>query len=161
MKEVTAMVAGQVWSEFIRCPLWRLSDASLAAAGLSREVVTRYLDTVPVDSLWAKTPTDIFLWQSQLREDFASAAAVREDKRPSLETTFFNIATLISARSSCRLRRVGAVLVDEKNLIIAVAYNGPTHGEPNCLEAPCVDPTSQGEGGCRGIHAEMNALYIA
>lgn len=64
------------------------------------------------------------------------------------------IAEVVSRRSTCFRRNVGAVIVENKN-IISIGYNGPASGEPHCTGNGCADPVK----GCRrAIHAEINAL---
>ncbi|MDE5878882.1 MAG: cytidine deaminase, partial [Desulfovibrio sp.] len=46
---------------------------------------------------------------------------------------FMSITRLVSLRSTCTRRRVGAVAVKDKR-ILATGYNGPPAGTPHCLE---------------------------
>jgi dCMP deaminase len=78
---------------------------------------------------------------------------------------FLRIAGLVAERSTCRRRKVGAVLVRDKR-ILATGYNGAPHGLPHCDEAGClreamkIKPSERIEI-CRGIHAEQNAIVQA
>jgi len=66
---------------------------------------------------------------------------------------FMQIAEVVSRRSTCFRRNVGAVLVHGKN-IVSIGYNGPPAGEPHCTGMTC--PTNNV---CtRAIHAEINAI---
>ena len=76
-----------------------------------------------------------------------------------------DIAQLVSERSTCLRRKVGAVLVREKR-ILCTGYNGAAHGLQHCDEVGClrdklhIRPAERIEI-CRGIHAEQNALVQA
>jgi len=89
----------------------------------------------------------------------------KKEKRPSWDEYFISIAKLISKRSTCMRRHVGAVLVKEKRLL-ATGYNGaPTH-IAHCEKAGCVReklkiPSGERHELCRGLHAEQNALLQA
>lgn len=91
-------------------------------------------------------------------------------KRPSWEDYFMNLAYLISTRSSCRRRKVGAIIVKNKR-ILASGYNGAPKGLPHCeissgSEYECLRskfkvPSGTKQELCRGLHAEQNALIQA
>lgn len=70
-------------------------------------------------------------------------------------TQFFMLqATLLSTRSTCLRRHVGAVLVRDKRMI-AEGYNGSVSGDVHCLDHGCY----MVDGHClRTIHAEQNVL---
>lgn len=86
-------------------------------------------------------------------------------KRKSWDCYFLDIARLVSERSTCLRRKVGAVLVRDKR-ILCTGYNGAAHGLAHCEEVGCVReqlgirPAERIEV-CRGIHAEQNALVQA
>jgi len=92
------------------------------------------------------------------------------DNRPSWNQYFMNIAYLVSTRSSCLRRKVGAVLVKNKN-VIATGYNGApkgiqhceyeSGGKYECLRNHYEVPSGQRQEICRGLHAEQNALIQA
>jgi len=72
------------------------------------------------------------------------------------------IAQLVSKRSTCIRRKVGAVLVKEKR-ILATGYNGAPTGLAHCKEVGCVReklkiPSGERHELCRGLHAEQNAI---
>lgn len=78
---------------------------------------------------------------------------------------FMNITYLVSERSTCTRRRVGAVAVKDKR-ILATGYNGAPAGVPHCLEAGCLRqqlgiPSGQRHEICRGLHAEQNVIIQA
>lgn len=57
--------------------------------------------------------------------------------RPSWDDYFVTIARAVAARSDCRRRQVGAVLVDESHRIVGTGYTGAPSGHPGCLEGAC------------------------
>ena len=76
-----------------------------------------------------------------------------------------DIAQLVSERSTCLRRKVGAVLVRERR-ILATGYNGAARGLPHCDDVGCLRekmniPSGERIEICRGIHAEQNALVQA
>jgi dCMP deaminase len=86
-------------------------------------------------------------------------------RRPSWDAYFLSIARLISGRSTCLRRRVGAVVVKDKR-ILATGYNGAPRGFKHCAEVGCIRakqavPSGQRHELCRGIHAEQNAIVQA
>ncbi len=75
------------------------------------------------------------------------------------------IAELVSKRSTCLSRRVGAVVVKERR-ILATGYNGSPKGLPHCLDIGCLRrdlgiPSGQQLELCRGSHGEENAIVQA
>ena len=89
----------------------------------------------------------------------------RVTQRPSWDTYFMNITTLVSQRSTCTRRAVGAIIVKDKR-ILSTSYNGAPSGIRHCLEVGCLRESLQVPSGerhelCRGIHAEQNAIIQA
>lgn len=85
--------------------------------------------------------------------------------RPEWRGYFLGIADLVSQRSTCLRRRVGAVIVKDKR-ILATGYNGAPSGIAHCEETGCLRmkmsvPSGQRHELCRGLHAEQNALLQA
>ncbi len=81
----------------------------------------------------------------------------RTDDRPSWDEYFLNIAEVVSSRSTCPRRSVGAVLVRDRQ-ILSTGYNGAPRGLPHCSEEGCL----MQDGHCvRASHAEMNAIAQA
>lgn len=85
--------------------------------------------------------------------------------RPSWNRYFMEIAIMVSSRSTCLRRRVGAVLVKDKR-ILATGYNGPPSGLAHCEEVGCLReklgiPSGERHEICRGLHAEQNAIIQA
>jgi dCMP deaminase len=75
------------------------------------------------------------------------------------------IARIVSKRSTCLRRSVGAVIVKEKR-ILSTGYNGPPTGLAHCEDVGCVrEQQNVGSGErhelCRGLHAEQNAIIQA
>jgi len=75
------------------------------------------------------------------------------------------IAELVSKRSTCLRRKVGAVIVKDKR-ILATGYNGAPTGLPHCDEVGCIReklkiPSGERHELCRGLHAEQNAIIQA
>jgi dCMP deaminase len=89
----------------------------------------------------------------------------RETQRPSWDEYFMDIATLVSRRSTCLRRGVGAVLVRDRR-ILATGYNGAPSGLRHCLDIGCLRkklnvPSGERHELCRGLHAEQNAVIQA
>ena len=90
---------------------------------------------------------------------------MKNPKRPSWDEYFLSIAHLVSKRSTCLRRKVGAVLVKEKR-ILATGYNGAPSGIKHCAKTGCLReklkvPSGERHELCRGLHAEQNALLQA
>ncbi len=88
-----------------------------------------------------------------------------EDNRPSWDEYFLSIADLVSKRSTCLRRSVGAVLVKDKR-ILATGYNGAPSGIVHCSVTGCIReklkiPSGERHELCRGLHAEQNAFLQA
>jgi len=86
-------------------------------------------------------------------------------KRPDWDSYFMMMAYLVSLRSTCLRRRVGAVLVKDRR-ILATGYNGAPKGLPHCDVVGCVReklgvPPGERHELCRGLHAEQNAIIQA
>ncbi|MCD7975432.1 MAG: cytidine/deoxycytidylate deaminase family protein [Phascolarctobacterium sp.] len=78
---------------------------------------------------------------------------------------FMEIAKVVSKRSTCLRRSVGAVIVKNKQ-IVATGYNGAPKNMPHCGKLGCLRkemkvPSGQMHELCRGIHAEQNAVVQA
>lgn len=89
----------------------------------------------------------------------------RTAKRPSWDEYFLGIAELVSKRSTCLRRRVGAVLVRDKR-ILATGYNGAPSRIRHCDEIGCIReklniPSGERHELCRGLHGEQNAFLQA
>ncbi len=89
----------------------------------------------------------------------------KKHKRISWDDYFLEIASLVSQRSTCLRRNVGAVIVKDKRML-ATGYNGAPRGLAHCLEIGCVRdklkiPCGLRHELCRGLHAEQNAIIQA
>ena len=87
------------------------------------------------------------------------------DQRPTWDEYFLGIAELVSKRSSCLRRSVGAILVKDKK-ILATGYNGAPSKIKHCAEVGCIReklkiPSGERHELCRGLHAEQNAFLQA
>lgn len=85
------------------------------------------------------------------------------DNRITREEYFMKIAHVVSQRSTCIKRHVGAVLVVD-NHIISTGYNGAPPGFKHCTKETCVrQDLKSGENPelCRGVHAEINCIIQA
>ncbi len=88
------------------------------------------------------------------------------NSRPDWDEYFMSMVYLISRRSTCIRRRVGAVIV-KRNQILATGYNGVPSGIEHCCEqGGCLRqklsvPSGQRHELCRGLHAEQNAIIQA
>lgn len=76
-----------------------------------------------------------------------------------------DIARLVSSRSTCLRRQVGALLVKDKN-ILTTGYNGTPSGIAHCESVGCLRqqlgvPSGERHELCRGLHAEQNAIIQA
>jgi dCMP deaminase len=72
---------------------------------------------------------------------------------------------MVASRSTCRRRKVGAILVKNKR-ILSTGYNGAPSGVPHCLDVGCLReqmgiPSGERHELCRGLHAEQNAILQA
>jgi len=73
------------------------------------------------------------------------------------------IAGVVSLRSTCIKRKVGAVLVKDSH-ILSTGYNGAPAGFNHCTPDTCIrknlEPGDQPEL-CRGVHSEINCIIQA
>lgn len=95
--------------------------------------------------------------------------------RPTWDDTWMNVARVMAHRSSCSRARVGAVIVDPNNRIVATGYNNPPANFDRPWEDDCdgreagfctrgkhgpTDDTIVSYSDCLTIHAETNALMF-
>ena len=85
--------------------------------------------------------------------------------RPNWDEYFMQIAHLVSQRSTCLRRQVGAIIVKDKR-ILSTGYNGVPAGLKPCQEVGClrnqqIVPSGQRHELCRGLHGEQNAIIQA
>ena len=86
-------------------------------------------------------------------------------ERPSYDEYFMEMAKVVSKRSTCLRRKVGAILVKDKH-ILSTGYNGAPKGLSHCSEVGCLRkdlkvPSGERHELCRGLHAEQNAIIQA
>lgn len=86
--------------------------------------------------------------------------------RPGKDEYYLRLAEEVAARSTCRRKRFGAVIVRDDQ-IISTGYNGAPRGTPNCIELGVCPrdeagiPAGQRYELCRSVHAEANAIIHA
>ncbi len=90
---------------------------------------------------------------------------MEKKERPDWDSYFMAITVLVSKRSTCNRRSVGAVIVKDKR-ILSTGYNGAPSGIEHCSEVGCLReklnvPSGEKHELCRGIHAEQNAIIQA
>ncbi len=95
----------------------------------------------------------------------SSVLSRKMNKRPDWDTYFMDIAELVSKRSTCLRRSVGAGLVRDSR-ILATGYNGAPSKLDHCLDVGCMReqlkvPSGERHELCRGLHAEQNAIIQA
>ena len=83
--------------------------------------------------------------------------------RISKDEYFMKIADVVSERSTCIKRKVGAVLIKDSH-IVSTGYNGAPSGFSHCTPESCVRQNlKSGEKPelCRGVHSEINCIIQA
>lgn len=83
--------------------------------------------------------------------------------RPSVDVLYMSMAKIMAERSTCPRRKVGCILVDDKQRILSTGYNGVARGHPHCTDEPCPGanlPSGTGLDKCEAIHAEQNAILL-
>jgi dCMP deaminase len=87
------------------------------------------------------------------------------DERPSAEENYLDVALKFAERATCRRRKYGAVIVNNKR-VVSTGYCGAPKGEISCLElGECYReerniPSGQNYELCRSVHAEHNATIF-
>ena len=84
-------------------------------------------------------------------------------ERPHIDAYFLEIARVVSKRSTCLRRQIGAVIVKGKQ-IVSTGYHGTPAGHPHCNDVGCAReevPSGQRSELCRAAHAEQNAINFA
>lgn len=83
--------------------------------------------------------------------------------RPDWDTYFMALVAVIATRGSCVRRKVGALVVDSRNVTLATGYNGKAAGTINCEDRPCAGayaPSGESLDKCEAIHAESQCLIF-
>ncbi len=93
------------------------------------------------------------------------AKSKKRDTRPNWDEYFLEIARIVSKRSTCLRRKVGALIVKDRR-ILATGYNGTPTGIRHCAQVGCLReklniPSGERHELCRGLHAEQNVLLQA
>ena len=78
-------------------------------------------------------------------------------RRASWDEYFMDIAKVVSSRSTCSRKQVGAVIVRDRT-ILSTGYNGSIRGMPHCDE---VGHMLESDHCVATIHAEQNAIIHA
>ena len=83
--------------------------------------------------------------------------------KPSWNEYFSTISKVVSTRSTCLRRQVGAVIVKDRQ-ILSTGYNGTPMGEDHCVV--CERKRLGIKAGehyelCKSVHAEANAIIQA
>lgn len=86
-----------------------------------------------------------------------------EKPRASWDEYFMDIAKLVSTRTTCFRRAVGAVAVDKNHRVLGTGYNGAPSGLTHCTKANCIRiqqniPSGERSELCKAIHAEQNLV---
>ncbi|RKX38666.1 MAG: deoxycytidylate deaminase [Thermotogae bacterium] len=106
--------------------------------------------------------------ESEMLEEYLKSVMFSKngkDERESWDSYFMRVAFLVSERSTCHHRKVGALIVRE-NRILATGYNQPPSGFPHCDSIKCIRddlniPSGKNQELCYALHAEQNALVQA
>lgn len=79
------------------------------------------------------------------------------EQRKDWHEYFMDIAKVVSTRSTCPRKNIGAVIVKNRT-ILSTGYNGSIRGRAHCLDIGC----DMDNGHCVAtIHAEANAIIQA
>ena len=100
-----------------------------------------------------------------MKDEQRATGDERRTERRSWDEYFLKIARLVSTRSTCLRRKVGAVVVKNKQ-ILATGYNGAPTGIVHCDKVGCLReklgvPSGERHELCRALHAEQNAFLQA
>lgn len=90
---------------------------------------------------------------------------MKDEIRPHWDEYFMEVAEVVSKRSTCLRRNIGAIIVKDKR-ILATGYNGAPSNLPHCSEVGCLReqlgiPSGERHEICRALHAEENAIIQA
>lgn len=114
---------------------------------------------------------DIHIYNKGNKEDFLNELTQLKPNstlifRPNFDELFMNCAKVISSRSNCLRRAVGAVLINNY-VVISTGYNGTPTKTLDCLDGGCLRCSDIGQTraiglcSCLCVHAEANALLQA
>jgi len=72
---------------------------------------------------------------------------------------YLGMACVLASRSTCLDRRVGCVITNVNNEVIATGYNGAPRGHVHCIDLGiCRKEQNNNVNDCPSTHAEINAL---
>lgn len=73
---------------------------------------------------------------------------------------YLQMLDLVSVRSTCGRRAVGAIIVDQKHRVLSTGYNGVPWGRTHCTDEPCAGryDVAGNNTRCEAVHAEVNAI---
>lgn len=79
------------------------------------------------------------------------------------EEYYLNLTRLVSSRSTCYRRAVGAIITDERHRVLSMGYNGVPSSFPHCRDSvqdrcPGALDGSGDNTRCEAVHAEVNAV---
>lgn len=145
-------VVGMLPFEFVTSDVY-------ARAKVIREVANKYSKVI------LKLSTNGGRCMYYLPEDEISETSNNDENyssRPSIDEYFAEITRVISKRSTCLRRKVGAILVRDRR-ILSTGYNGAPSKMLHCKELGCLRdkydiPSGERTELCRAIHAEQNAI---
>ena len=76
---------------------------------------------------------------------------------------FMDLAKAVSTRSTCLRRKVGAVAVNPRHMVIGTGYNGAPSSMAHCTPETCIRmknhiPSGEKLEMCKAVHAEVNLV---
>ena len=75
------------------------------------------------------------------------------------DEAYLRVAEVLAWRSTCLDKKVGCVITNHKNEIIATGYNGAPRGKTHCIDTGvCLVEQFGSKDCCPSAHAEQNAL---
>jgi len=82
--------------------------------------------------------------------------------RPTNDQYYAEMVKLVATRGTCARRKVGCILVDDRNRVLATGFNGVAPGQPHCEGDTQCEAAKAASGSlldmCRASHAEQAAL---
>ena len=78
---------------------------------------------------------------------------------------FMDLAKAVSTRSTCLRRKVGAVAVNPRHMVIGTGYNGAPSSMAHCTPETCIRvknhiPSGEKLETCKAVHAEQNLVVL-
>lgn len=85
-----------------------------------------------------------------------------EERRPTLDEYYLNMASTVATRATCLKKKYGAVIVKD-GYVVSMGYNGAPSGEPHCTKCTKCNHGKDIETylSCKSVHAEQNAIISA